>query len=91
MHWKNRGLYTSIMLITATVIACAWGMNGPTALAAEKPATSYAPVDAVVDFAKVVEKMSAEKPKIMERQKALLAERYDLSDKPAKGVTMSRG
>ena len=35
--------------------------------------------------------MSAAKPAIMQRQKALLEERYDLSDRPARGVTMSRG
>jgi cytochrome c peroxidase len=35
-------------------------------------------------------RMSAAKPDIMKRQLALLAERYDLSDRPAPGVTMSR-
>jgi cytochrome c peroxidase len=35
--------------------------------------------------------MQAEKPKVMARQKDLLKGRYDLSDRPAKGVTMSGG
>ena len=35
--------------------------------------------------------MTAAKPAIEARQKALLEERYDLSNKPAGGVTMSRG
>ena len=43
------------------------------------------------DFAAVRARMSAAKPAIMQRQKALLEERYDLSDRPATGVTMSRG
>src|SRR5262245_41164397 len=43
------------------------------------------------DFAAVKAKMSAEKPAIMKRQLALLNKRYDLSDRPAKGLTMSRG
>ena len=43
------------------------------------------------DFDKTVAKMSAAKPEIMDRQMKLLAERYDLSDRPAKGVAMSRG
>jgi cytochrome c peroxidase len=43
------------------------------------------------DFAKTVAKMEAEKPAIAERQEKLLQERYDLSDRPAKDVTMSRG
>ncbi len=36
-------------------------------------------------------RMEAAKPKIEERQAALLQERYDLKDKPAQGVTMSKG
>lgn len=43
------------------------------------------------DFAAVRARMSAAKPALMQRQKALLEERYDLSDRPATGVTMSRG
>jgi cytochrome c peroxidase len=39
----------------------------------------------------VIARMTAEKPNIRKRQMDLLAERYDLSDQPAKGVTMSRG
>lgn len=55
------------------------------------PPSSYAPVVAKEDFATTMRRMSAEKPGIMQRQMALLNERYDLSNKPAKGVTMSRG
>ncbi|HEY4759026.1 MAG TPA: cytochrome B6, partial [Thermoguttaceae bacterium] len=36
-------------------------------------------------------RMQAAKPQVEQRHAALLKERYDLSDKPAKGVTMSRG
>jgi cytochrome c peroxidase len=43
------------------------------------------------DFATALEKSKTEKPKAAKRQKDLLAERYDLSDKAAKGVTMSNG
>ena len=53
--------------------------------------TSYAPVDIKEDFAKTMARMKAEKPKIMARQKDLLNSRYDLSNRPAKGVTMSGG
>jgi cytochrome c peroxidase len=35
--------------------------------------------------------MKADKPKVMKRHETLLNERYDLSSRPAKGVTMSRG
>ena len=60
-------------------------------LRAQQPPNSYAPVVMQEDFDKVVAKMSAAKAEIMERQMKLLEERYDLSDRPAQGVTMSRG
>ena len=59
-------------------------------LRAQQPPNSYAPVVAQ-DFDKVMARMSAAKPEIMQRQMKLLEERYDLSDRPAAGVTMSRG
>jgi cytochrome c peroxidase len=58
---------------------------------AQQPPNSYAPVVIQEDFDKTVAKMSAAKPEIMERQMKLLEERYDLSDRPATGVAMSRG
>ena len=53
--------------------------------------TSYAPVAATEPFEDVQARMSAAKPGLLETQRALLEERYDLSDNPAQGVTMSRG
>jgi len=41
-------------------------------------------------FAATHDRMSAAKPGIMKRQKDLLAERYDLSNRPATGVMMDR-
>src|SRR6266481_6405302 len=43
------------------------------------------------DFAKVRADDQAAKPAVMQRQEALLAERYDLSNRPAAGVMMSGG
>ena len=68
----------------------------PAARPAAKPApTPGAPVASntipPTDFAAVMQKMVAEKPAIMQKAKQLLADRYDLSDRPAKGVQMSRG
>ncbi len=56
--------------------------------AGDKPPSSYSPT-IEDDFPTVVKRMEAEKPAIMQRQQKLLAERYDLGDHPAKGVTMS--
>jgi cytochrome c peroxidase len=43
------------------------------------------------DFAVVRQRDVAAKPEVMRRQQTLLAERYDLSDRPAAGVMMSGG
>lgn len=61
------------------------------ALADDKPASSYAPVVMKEDFQTTVSRMEAAKPAIAQKHKALLQERYDLSDRPAEGVSMSRG
>src|SRR6266568_2086111 len=42
-------------------------------------------------FASVLERMRAAKGAVMKRQTDLLGERYDLGNRPASGVTMSRG
>jgi hypothetical protein len=57
---------------------------------ADKP-SSYLPVVINEDFASIMSRMSNAKPGIMQKQQAHLQERYDLSDKPAPGVTMFRG
>ncbi|MGD9128639.1 MAG: cytochrome B6 [Planctomycetia bacterium] len=60
--------------------------------AAAKPVpNSYAPVVVSEKFDDVVKHMQEAKPKIEAAHKKLLDERYDLSDRPAEGVTMSRG
>ena len=56
-----------------------------------KKPSSYAPVNIKEDFASTMARMKAEKTGIMQRQLDLLNERYDLSDRPAQGVVMSRG
>src|SRR5260370_34581032 len=64
--------------------------------AAEAPQTqtpagkTYFPV-VEQDFAKVRADDQAAKPTVMQRQQALLAERYDLSNRPAPGLMMSGG
>ncbi len=56
-----------------------------------KKSSSYAPVVINEDFATIMDRMKATKPEVMKRQMDLLNERYDLSDRPAKVVKMSRG
>jgi cytochrome c peroxidase len=53
--------------------------------------TSYAPVTITESFEDTMARMKAAKPEVTKRHMDLLNERYDLSDSPAKDVTMSRG
>ena len=53
--------------------------------------TSFLPVALTEPFADVVARMKAAKATINKRQSDLLASRYDLRDRPATGVKMSRG
>jgi cytochrome c peroxidase len=53
--------------------------------------SSYMPVDIKEDFATILARMKAAKPEVMQRQMDLLTARYDLSNRSAQGVTMTRG
>ena len=80
---------TALVVLGVVVLgAVVWQLGN---LRAQQPPNSYAPVIMQEDFDKVMARMSAAKPEIMQRQMKLLEERYDLSDRPAEGVTMSRG
>ena len=52
--------------------------------------TSYMKVDITEQFASIMARMQAAKPDIERRHSDLLSERYDLSDRPARGVMMER-
>ena len=64
-------------------------VSGVSAQEAAKKGSSYAPVAITEDFATTVARMKAAKAEVMQRQMDLLTERYDLSNRPATGVTMS--
>jgi cytochrome c peroxidase len=53
--------------------------------------STYLPVVIEEDFQTIRQRDLAAKPEVMQRQRALLEERYDLSDRPAAGVMMSGG
>jgi len=76
------------VLIGITVILFfAFGIS----YADEKVMSSYSPVVLKESFNTVKERMEKAKSEVMKRQMKLLEERYDLSDRPASGVKMSRG
>src|SRR5882757_9586684 len=77
-------------VIAAAMFLCVSAAFAAGGAAADQP-TSYAPVDIKEDFPTTLKRMEAAKPAIEQRQQKLLEERYDLGDRPAKGVAMSRG
>ena len=73
---KSRPIIHRFVLSLATVLfAC----STVTVAAAEE------------DFPTLVKRLQKEKPGFAKRHQELLTERYDLADRPAQGVTMSRG
>jgi cytochrome c peroxidase len=74
----------------AAVAAVAVAFGGAFAQQAPRGKTSYAPVDITEPFSSILARLSAEKPEVERQHMAVLNERYDLSDRPATGVTMDR-
>lgn len=72
-------------------VVCALLIVGCWAYAADGLQSSYSPVVMKEPFADTMARMKAAKAEVMKRQMTLLEERYDLADRPAKGVMMSEG
>ncbi len=88
MRWgfnTYRGMMTAMLVTAFTVFSVA------SAQETAKKASSYAPVVITEDISAVVKRMKAAKPAVEKRHMDLLDLRYDLSNRPAKGVAMSRG
>ena len=74
------------LAVTLLVVFAAWTTSQ--AQDAAKPKDEAAKPD---DFAATMAKMTAAKPDIEKKHASLLAKRYDLANKAAKGATMSGG
>lgn len=61
------------------------------AVHAEPPPNSYMPVVIKEDFQTIVKKMEAAKAELQKNHQELLNQRYDLSNKPSKTITMNGG
>jgi len=85
---KNRHRVSTGMMACAFIASCA--AMGP-AFAGDEVMTSYSPVAITKAFSSTMEKMKDDKAGIMKKHRKLLEERYDLSDRAAKGVAMTRG
>lgn len=78
-------------ILALVLIAVSLALSSLFAQEIQRGQTSYAPVAITEDFHTIMTRVAAEKPDVMKRHMELLNKRYDLSNRPAKGVTMSRG
>ena len=78
-------------VLMAMVILLTWVSISSFAQPPAKGESSYSPVVIKESFEAVMSRMKAGKPGLMKTQMDLLSSRYDLSNRPAQGVTMSRG
>src|ERR1700719_594405 len=78
----------SILTISIVIVSLSAQDSSPTPAPAQK--SSYLPVVDKESFSVVRNRMSEAKPGIMKRQADLLAERYDLSNRPVAGAVMDR-
>src|SRR5712692_10072128 len=82
---KSRKLLAGAATAAVVVaLGSAYAQQGP------RGKTSYMPVDITEPFSAIFTRLSAQKPEVTREHMALLNERYDLSDRPAQGVTMDR-
>jgi len=85
--FPSRALFALAALwLSAGVLTHAQPTSDPVA-----PASSYMPVNSEEPFDAVQRRMVSAKPGIMQAHQTFLAERYDLANRPAAGVTMTRG
>jgi cytochrome c peroxidase len=85
---RTRGKRIGALLATACILG---GIGLAFAQQEQRGATSYMPVDIKEPFASIMARMTAAKPDIEKAHTDILAERYDLANRPAQGATMSRG
>jgi cytochrome c peroxidase len=87
MRFVKRGARVAVAGLAA---AAASGVLWSAARSADPPPSSYAPVVIKETFEQTEQRMKAEKPAVMQRQKELLEARYDLSNRPSADTKMDR-
>src|SRR3984893_13124726 len=82
---NNRKLWTGVAFTAVTVaLGSAYAQQGP------RGKSGYAPVEITEPCSAILARLSAQKPSVEREHMAVLNERYDLSNRPAAGVTMDR-
>src|SRR5437870_3031421 len=86
-----KSLSNRVWALVGTLAMIVIVLGAPYAQEPKQKGTSYSPVDIKEDFGTILARMKAAKPEVMKRQMDLLNARYDLANRPAQDVTMSRG
>src|SRR6202521_6281866 len=82
---KTRRLLAGVAAATVILaLGVAYAQQGP------RGKSSYMQVDITEPFSAIFARLSAQKPEVTREHMAVLNERYDLSNRPAAGVTMDR-
>jgi cytochrome c peroxidase len=79
LSWAALAAATALVSLTV-----AYAQQGP------RGKSSYMPVDIPEPFSAIFARLSGQKPEVTREHMALVNERYDLSNRPAAGVTMDR-
>ncbi|MFH0822357.1 MAG: cytochrome B6 [Pseudomonadota bacterium] len=87
MKSKSTKILFSFLLVCCSIFVVA----GVLSAEPKKKATSYSPVVITEPFDSIKARMTAAKPGIAKKHTDLLGTRYDLTDRPAQGINMSRG
>jgi hypothetical protein len=82
---KTRKLLTGVATAAVTLaLGFAYAQQAP------RGKSSYMQVEITEPFSAIFARLSAQKPEVTRDHMALLNERYDLSNRPAAGVTIAR-
>jgi cytochrome c peroxidase len=87
---RNKWIFICISVVFIVIASVFAQSPQQTQNAPPKKPSSYMPVVDAETFAATHDRMTAAKSAVMKKQMDLLAERYDLSNKPAAGVVMDR-
>src|SRR5262245_40314988 len=91
--WRFASLALGVLAAAALLLSAIHAQQPDRKTNGDQPpkrgASSYSPVVMTESFQVVHDRMAKAKPEIMQRQMALLADRYDLSDRPARDVRHS--
>src|SRR5260370_26540842 len=86
MTLQNKGRLGSGVALAAVTVA----LGGAYAQQPPRGKSSYAPVEITEPFSAILARLSTQKPAVEREHTAVLNERYDLSNRPAAGVTIER-